>query len=72
MGRNATIRETTFPGYPNTTCPDKEVEMSVWEMLQSGMDTFAVLETAVETFHLKDCSLLGDLIIQYKKAQGLI
>jgi len=72
MGRNVTVRETMFPRHPNTTCPDKEVEMSVREMLQSGMDTFAVLEVAIETFHLKDCSLLGDLIIRHKKAQGLI
>jgi len=42
------------------------------KMLQSGMDTLAVLEVAIETFHLKDCSLLGDLIIRHKKAQGLI
>jgi len=36
------------------------------------MDTFAVLEVDIETFHLRDCSLVGDLIIRHKKAQGLI
>ena len=52
MGRNVTVRETAFPEHPNTTCPGKEVGMSVREMLQSSMDTFAVLEVAIETFHL--------------------
>ncbi len=63
---------STFPSHLSTICPDKEVEVSVQKMLQSGMDTFAVLEVAIETFHLKDCSLPGDLITRHKKAQGLI
>lgn len=68
MGRNIDAGNTSLP----TAYPDKEVEKSIREMLQSGMDTFAVLQAAIEAFHLRDCSLLGDLIIQYKKAQGQI
>ena len=70
MKRNATAIEAPFPRHLSTICPDKEVEVSVQKMLQSGMDTLAVLEVAIETFHLKDCSLLEDLIIGIRRRRA--
>ena len=72
MKRNAAVREAEFSDHRDNLCLDGALETSVKQMLQSGMDTFNILEMAVKTFHLKDCLLLGELIIQHKRAQGLI
>ena len=72
MKRNATVREAKFSDHLDNLCLDGDFQTSVKQMLQSGMDTFTILEVAVKTFHLKDCLVLGELIIQHKKAQGLI